>query len=244
MTVSGLWGVLTGGVLVIVILSIIGASYKDKEENPESPKDLKSLFSSSSLITSSPSPSDLSTPSPFGSPSVSPSPSLGISMVGYIEFKKGGFRYKLPEGYRVANDLIKFDEGISSQSTTLTITKGTQKQEQDYINLIKQIKGDETSTEAPQFLPGKTISVFVSSSDAESSDAKLAKSKEEYQTKAGSTANVYRRIEGQSTYDSAYVKLPDGKLIVVQMSYASEAPFFDESAFKFVFDSLISNESF
>ena len=142
----------------------------------------------------------------------------------------------------MAKDLNKFDEENSPQSTMLTITKGTQKQEQDYITLVKQLQGDRAATEAPQFLPGRTISIFVSNSNAEENDARSAKSKEEYKTKAGLSANVYRRVEGLFTYDSAYVRLPNDKLIEIQMSYASEAPFFDDKAFRFVFDSLISNE--
>lgn len=120
----------------------------------------------------------------------------------------------------------------------MTITKGVAVDEEEYVKLLEKLQSDQTATEAPTFLPGRTISLYVVISDnSERSDAQLARAREELKTPAGAPATRYRRVEGLFTYDVTYIRL-GGKTVAVQMTYGSDEPMFDETAYSAVVNSI------
>lgn len=120
----------------------------------------------------------------------------------------------------------------------MTITKGSVGDEEAYVKLLEKLQSDQTATEAPTFLPGRTISLYVvTSENSERSDTQLARAREELKTSAGAPATRYRRVEGLFTYDVTYIRL-GGKTVAVQMTYASEEPLFDEAAYAAVVNSV------
>jgi hypothetical protein len=153
-------------------------------------------------------------------------------------FERGKFEYVLPERYRIAAEIMALDQKNSAGSAVLTLTQGSLDKEKEYVQLINKLQEDRAATEAPQFLPGKTIAVYPSDIMAENSDAKIAGAKKEISTKNGLKGIRYFKVEGLFPYDITYLNFPDGRKIAIQMNYASEAPFFDETAYMTVVDSI------
>ncbi len=211
-----------GGIIMIGALSWIGSRNSDDDNSSVS------------------SPSPVATSSPKGTPAVSPT-SLEKPEESKQDrvFERGGFAYQVPDKYRVANDIIALDQkNAPSDVAILTLTRGSIEKEKEYVSLINKLMGDRAATEAPAFLPGQTISVSTTNSASEQSDASLAHSKQAVKTKEGISGTRYRQVEGLFPYDVTYLNLQNGKKIAVQMTYASEEPNFDESAYSFVVNSI------
>lgn len=230
-------GAVLGGIIIILILSMIGAGNRAAVEN-------NNLVESADRVT------QISFSSPqSNSPSASLQPSpvtTSAPKTNENNFAAGKFTYRLPAGYRVASKIVAMDgKNAKPGFAALTITKGTAQQENDYVNLVNQIKGGAEvppANELPQFLPGQTITVNATSKIAEEADARLSKGQEKLTTTQGNAAVRYVRVEGSAPYDSVYVKLADGRVISVQMSYGASDPLFDETAFLAVVNSIASQK--
>ena len=222
-----------GGVLILLILSMIGAGNRVANNSPGSQVSVVGGNPTAMPVSSASAP----VASIFASPESTATPKAEVS-----SFLDGKFVYSLPAGYRVASKIVSMDAKNSPKIfSVLTITKGTEKQENDYVSLVKQIQGGEeipSANELPQFLPGKTITILTTSKNAEDSDAKLSKGQEKITTSQGNSGMRYIRVEGSTPYDVVYLKLSEGRLVSVQMSYGSEEPVFDETAFMAVVNSI------
>jgi len=229
---SGMIGALLGGIIIVLILSLIGAGNRAVIEERSFGQD---------VIASAPINSP-STQSVTIAPSTVANPEENINQNIIKAFTAGEFGYSTPAGYRVAGKIVSMDEKNSVKGmSTLTLTKGTEQQESDYVNLVNQLQGGinvPPATELPQFLPGQTITAGVTTKNAEDSDAKLAKGQEKITTSQGISGRRYIRVEGSTPYDVVYLKLPNDRLVSVQMSYGSMEPLFDEVAFMAVVDSI------
>lgn len=235
LVVSAIAGALTGAVLVFLLLAAIGTRNLQQEDTQGSPS--PPLASS----PSAPSPEPLPTVSPAPSPASSPTADVDTAAADTVVNKEGKYQFSLPAGYRVAKDITNLERSQAPAAASLTITKGSTADEREYVRLIGQLRQDQTATEAPVFLPGGTMTLLtVTGANLEASDAQLARSKETITTTAGYPGTRYRRVEGLFTYDMAYVKLPGGTTVAVQMSYAPEEPLFDERAYQAVLNSLKS----
>jgi len=224
---SGLSGVIVGGILIVLALSYIGS--KSEEENMQSVKLGESTpgATSEAVVMSSSSP----TPSPSITPLAQKVDNLRI-------FEGGKLEYTLPARYRIATEIMALDQKNSAGSAVLTLTQGSLDKEKEYVELIKKLQEDRASTEAPQFLPGKTIAVYPSDTTAETADAKIAGVKNEISTTNGLNGIRYFKVEGLFPYDITYLNFTNGKKIAIQMNYASEEPFFDETAYMEVVNSI------
>lgn len=224
MTLSAVLGALTGGVAMFAVLMWLGSTKQAEVSGNASP-----------TPSSSASPEAVPSSSPSASPAPRVSPPSGQRT---IEHREGGFTFGLPSGYRVAEDIIALERTAFPQAASVTITRGSKPEEQAYVGLIEQLRKDQTATEAPAFLPGKTITLFVVTSDnSEASDAQLAHGREVFTTAHGLSATRYRRVEGLFTYDVTYLRVGE-KTIAVQMTYGSEEPMFDEVAYSAVVASV------
>jgi hypothetical protein len=223
---SGLGGAIVGGVLIVSALSYIGSKSEEKNlQNDQLSNEPTAKTTSEPVATSA------TTPSPTATPEVS---KANNSLV----FEKGKFEYVLPERYRIAADIMALDQKNPASSAILTITQGSSEKEKEYVQLINKLQEDRTATEAPQFLPGKTIAIYPSDIMSENSDAKIAGTKKEITTKNGLKGTRYFKVEGLFPYDITYLNFPDGRKIAIQMNYAFEEPFFDETAYTTVVDSI------
>ncbi|MDO8511875.1 MAG: hypothetical protein Q7S57_01265 [bacterium] len=229
----GIMGALFGGIIIVLVLSMIGAGNRATVENKVSIKPPVTGTPNASSVV------QLNTPTPISSTSPS---SIAVSKTVSDYFSSGKFSYSVPVGYRVASKIVAMDEKNSPKGfSALTITKGTEQQESDYVNLVNRLQGGAEvppANELPQFLPGQTISLYPTSKNAEDSDAKLSKGQEKITTAQGISGTRYVRVEGSTPYDVVYLKLADGRLVAVQMSYGSEEPLFDETAFMALVDSI------
>jgi hypothetical protein len=225
LALSGIAGALTGAVAVFLLLAALGYQDEPAPESTATPTASPSVAVSSPTVSPSP-PSAASSPEPS-------------APFGAVRNPEGGYQFSLPPGYRVALEITALERSQVPATAALTITKGAREEEQQYVRLIEQLRRDQTATEAPVFLPGKTMTMSRPTGPSfEDSDGKLARSKEILTTKAGFSGTRYRRVEGLFTYDTTYIRFPDGKAVAVQMSYAPEEPLFDESAYQAVLDSL------
>lgn len=229
----GMMGALFGGIIIVLVLSMIGAGNRVVVEE----RTVKQNTSSTALTI---------LPSP---PSITVAPSSVATTGNTINpkntmnnFLSGKFSYSVPAGYRVATKIIAMDEkNALAGFSTLTLTQGSEQQENDYVKLIEQLQGYRDVPpviDVPQFLPGQTITVYNTSKNAQESDAKLSKGQEKLTTVQGISGTRYIRVEGSTPYDVVYLKLSDDRLIAVQMSYGSEEPLFDEVAYLAVINSI------
>src|SRR5688572_28764556 len=162
-----IFGTLAGGVLVFGVLFWLGSRNGSPAETP-SP-------SSEPEATPATSPISVSTPSalPTSSSASPASPEKGT-----VKNTEGGFSFSLPAGYRVAQSITRLEQSRLPAASSMTITKGSASEEQEYIKLLEQFQSDQTATEAPTFLPGRTISLYVvTSENSERSDAQLARAR-------------------------------------------------------------------
>lgn len=221
---SGLAGAFLGAIIIVLGLSMLGAGNREKNNNVPLSSSGSAVVSSSPVvlpISATGSPSSL----PSATPEIIPS--------------KEKFSYLIPSGYRLATAIMKSDESITPKDfSVITITKGSAQQEQDYLKIINQLRGDQGATEAPQFLPGQTITLYLASKDAEMGDAKLAHGNEKITTTNGLSGTRYFKVEGLSPADITFLKLKDGRTVAVAMSYGSTEPMFDEIAYLAVVNSI------
>lgn len=224
---SGLGGVIVGGILIVGILSYIGSKSEEKTIQSVRLSDSNPRTTPAVIVTSSIAPSS--------SPSATPT---AQKVDNTRKFERGNFEYTLPESYRIAEEIMALDQKNSAGSAILTLTKGSLDKEKEYVQLINKLQQDRAATEAPQFLPGKTITIYPSDVMSESSDAKIAGVKKEISTKNGLKGVRYFKVEGLFPYDITYLNFADGRKIAIQMNYASEEPFFDETAYMTVVDSI------
>lgn len=227
---SAVAGGLTGAVVVFLFLAAIGS--RNREHNvPATP----SPYASPAAGTTEPSPAG----TPARSPEPSPTEKAETSAAGTVANKEGKYRVSLPSGYRVAKAITELERSQVPATASLTLTRGSPAEEEEYVRLIEQLRKDQTATEAPVFLPGSTMTLLtVIGQNLEASDAQLARSKETITTSAGFPGTRYRRVEGLFTYDMTYVRLSNENTVAVQMSYGSEEPLFDERAYQAVLNSL------
>jgi len=229
---SGIAGAVLGAVIIILGLSLIGANSNLPAEKKEISKNVASSvapFVSPSVQINS------SSPSSVGQPVADKKTDATVQV-----FQKGKFGYSIPDGYRLAGAIMTLDEKNAPKgSAILTLTKGTTQQENEYVKLIEQLQGASSGTEAPQFLPGQTITVSIASVNLQEADAKLAHEQTKIETAAGITGVRYIKVEGATPYDITYLKLADGRLVSVQMSYGSSEPLFDEKAYLAVVNSVM-----
>lgn len=230
---SGLAGAVVGAVLIVAALSVIGERSEKSVRADGKDKSAVSALPAETSSAVNATPKSTASPSIFGTPTKPPE--LNTKQ----EFAKGQFRYTIPNEYRLASEIVELDARNAPQgSAILTLSKGSLEQEKEYVNLIGRLQEDRATTEAPQFLPGKTITVSVAAKSLMDADAKLARGQEKISTSQGLMGTRFIRVEGLFAYDIAYLNLPDGRLIAVQMSYGSDEPLFDEKSFLAVINSI------
>jgi hypothetical protein len=146
--------------------------------------------------------------------------------------------FTLPDGYRIASLLNAYDGARSPGSPRFTITAATPAQEEEYVTLIRNLQ-QQAATDAPEFAPGRTITLARSAPSEQTFAAQLAKQKTTLTTPGEPSVTRYQRVEGVFPYDVAFLTLRDGALVAVSMSYASggEKPF-DEGAYQAVLRTL------
>lgn len=211
-------GALAGGIVVFWVLARMGSG-------PSSP-------------AASPSPSIEYGTAP---PSVSPTPvSSPPPSVDSTRMTAGTLpvAFTLPDGYRVAAVLNAFDATRSPGSPRFTVTAATRQQEEEYVKLVRNLQ-QQAATEAPEFAPGRTITLARAAASEQTSAAQLAKQKSASTTASGLSVTRYQRVEGLYPYDVAFLTLKDGTLVSVSMSHAAggEKPF-DEDAYQTVLRTL------
>lgn len=203
-------GALAGGIVVFWVLARMGG--------PASP-------------TPPPAPSiEYGTAPPSVSPTPVSSPSSGADSKR-VSMETLKVAFALPEGYRIASVLNAFDATRSPGSPRFTMTAATKQQEEEYVALIRNLQ-QQAATEAPEFAPGRTITVARAAASEQTSAAQLAKEKSASTAPSGLAMTRYKRVEGLYPYDAAFFTLKDGTLVSVSMSYAAggEKPF-DEDAY-------------
>lgn len=223
---SAVTGAILGGIFIVLGLSLIGAGERSKQNGGTAKEGMVSVKPVLEPVKAS------ATPNVESKQTVTSATETPF-------FKKGGFGYALPVGYRVAEKIMTLDEkNAPNVPAVLTLTKGSVAQEGQYVGLIEKIQEDRLSTEAPQFLPGQTIAVGVSSNALKEADAKLARGQEKITTASGLNGTRYIKVEGIFPYDVVYLNLPDGRLISVVMNYGSSEPLFDEKSYMTVVNSI------
>ena len=172
------------------------------------------------------------TPSPNGT-SASPA-------AGEITLSALGVQLTLPAGYRLAERLQAFTTSRPGGETTRTvITTASSVQEEEYLALIRDLYVKQIATEAPELLPGQTITVnLVTDASEQAFAAQLAKTTTQIKTPSGLSGTRYVKVEGISTYDATYLTLGDGKALAVTMAYGVDAPQFDETAYTAVINGI------
>lgn len=219
---SGTVGAILGAIIIVLGLSMIGASNRTAVKPAVVGKVAATPAATGAPVVVSAAPSAVATPM------ATPKPS-----------ENGKFGYAVPAGYRLAKQIMALDaKSAPAGFTTVTLTKGTEKQEADYVKLIEQMAQDRAATEAPQFLPGQTISISVVNKQAQDADAKLAHGAEKFTSAKNLPGTRYVRVEGLFPYDAVYLNRPDGRIVSVQMNYGSADPLFDEAAFMAVINSI------
>lgn len=171
-------------------------------------------------------------PSPTG-PSASPT-------AGEITLSALGVRLTLPQGYRVAERLQAFTLSRSGGGATRTVvTTASSAQEAEYVTLLQGLYAQQVATEAPELLPGRTITLsLVTDASEQTFAARFAKTTTQLRTPAGLAGTRYGRVEGLFTYDATYLTLGGGKTLAVTMAYGVDAPQFDETAYSTVLNSV------
>lgn len=235
--VSALGGAVAGVVVVVLVLLSLAAWRGGEEERgaratPGAEETPDALATAPAETTPLPALPLSSTPEGF--------PEAGYAVRGRtVTVTRGGYQLTLPTGYRVAERLVAQEASYPANLASFKITKGTEAQEEEYVGLLKKLADEQVVTDAPQFLPGQTITILPRETDVEEKgDAQLAHSKKDLTTAAGFPATRYERVEGPFTYDATYVTLPGGKKFAIFMSYSSGAPAFDEAAYDAVIGSL------
>ncbi len=246
---SAVAGAAVGALLVFLILVLLGSRREYPEESSAGvplartrvPEEQTEKPPSPSTIES-PSPRATGTPAPASSAlRVSPLPASRTENL--VSVPEGEFAFALPAGYRVATRITRLERSQVPGHVTMTLTRGSEDEEAKFVALIEQLRQDQTATEAPLFLPGKTITVSFGDPDTQHSDAQLARAAETLTTRRGLSGTRYRRVEGLFTYDSVYVRLKGESVVAIQMGYASEEPYLDERAFMGIVNSLRDHAS-
>lgn len=215
MLVSTLGGALAGGFVVFLLLASLG---KRAPEAASPVPVTTGTFPQAAPPGAAVEPSPSSTPDPRRTEATA----LGVS-------------FRLPEGYRIASVLNALDNSQPGLPR-YTITRATPEQEEQYVALIKDLRARQAATEAPEFVPGGTITL-ARVAEAPRHEEQLAKTKTSVTTKSGLQGTRYALVEGLYTYDLTSVVVGEQRITVV-MSYASEEPRFDEGAYQDVLDSL------
>lgn len=223
-------GVILGGIFVLLVLAKLTGERSPSPPERRSTPGVPILVgerrpSISSPLTPPPTPSPPPSPLPERAAERTPVPSLGVSL-------------ELPPGYRVAENLNRFDvEG--GGPPRFTITKASREQEAEYQALLQGLADRQAATEAPAFAPGRTLTLQGTTSPAtEESDAALARGREPVVAASGLAGTRYRRVEGVQTYDSTFFHLASGTRIAVHMVYSAEDLPFDEEGYRAVLQSL------
>lgn len=209
-------GALVGGVVVFWLLSQLGKT-----------------------PSSSPAPNAV----PVGTPAASPAPAVPSASVtpvlGRVPVEKLGVAFILPRGYRVAETLNAYDTERAPASPRLTVTAATAEQEKEYVALLRKLQQNQAATEAPEFAPGKTITLARAAASEHEYAQRLAKQNTTVTTQGGVTAKRYQRVEGLYPYDVAFITLPNGTLLSISMTYASGSETsFDEEAYMTILRTL------
>lgn len=236
MVLSTAMGVLLGSTFTFLVLANLGHRFS---RPPSSPTPV--------LIPLGTPPS-----TPAGTPQPSlPSPTTTVtpSSAGEVSLDSLGVRLRLPPPYRVASALNTFVNARPGAGPHATITKAASTQEEEYVAVLQTLYQKQAATEAPEFLPGQTITLgLVSDASEQAFAAQLAKSTMSVTTPQGLSGTRYVKVEGISTYDVTYLTLgegfdaahPEGKSLSVTMAYGVDAPQFDEDAYLAVVNSIRS----
>lgn len=180
-------------------------------------------------------PDKISSPAATGEPSPSPSADQSLVTVETL-----GVSFRIPQEYRIASTLNAFDDAQSGPKR-FTITKATAEQEEQYVKLVKELHARQAVTEAPEFVPGGTMTIAQVGA-VPGPEEQLAKAATPWITKSGLQGTRYSQVEGLFLYDVTRVDLGKER-VTVSMSYASEEPRFDEEAYQSVLKSLARFES-
>lgn len=215
-------GALAGALLTFGVLALLGRSSPREQPAPtDEPVPVGTPLRGSR------------TPSPEATPELSPAPT---GETGRVTAERLQASFVLPEGYRVASALNEFERSLPGPPR-FTVTRAGRDQEQEYVSLVAQLQSGTVATEAPEFFPGKTIT--LSKADALSdADRALAKSAEPVSVEHGLSGTRFRRVEGLFLYDVTYLGDTEKKYVTIAMSYAAEDPAFDEGAYGVVLRSL------
>lgn len=235
LVLSGILGAFAGAIIIILVLSMIGAGYRGAGEN---------VLIKTSNTENSLSDQESNLTKPVISPTPLNTPKSSAKNDNYLQvFTDIGIELSMPSEYRVASKIMAMDKKYAGSGTsTITITKGTEKQEIEYVKLVENLKtgkeGVLQATELPQFLSGQTILISVTNENASISDSKLARGKEAFVNDMGIPGVRYIKVEGINTYDSTYFNFPNNRIVSVQMEYNSVEPLFDEVAYKKILNSI------
>jgi hypothetical protein len=150
-----------------------------------------------------------------------------------------GIQFTLPAGYRVAETLNAFAGSRPGGVPRAVLTKAPRAHEEEYVALLRELYANQAATEAPELLPGQTITMSLLTDVSERTfAAQLAKTTTQIQTSSGISGTRYGKVEGISTYDATYLALGDGKTLAVIMAYGVDAPQFDEAAYAAVVNGI------
>ncbi|TSC62926.1 MAG: hypothetical protein G01um1014106_585 [Parcubacteria group bacterium Gr01-1014_106] len=187
------------------------------------------------------SPSPAANPVPVGTPGTSSSATAGTPtpsatpVPGRVSVETLGIAFVLPPGYRIAQTLNSYDAERVRATPRFTITTATAEQEKEYVALLRTLGQEQSATEAPEFSPGKTITLARAAASDQAYAQRVAKQQTTASTDSGITAKRYQRVEGPSPYDVTFLLLPNNTLLSVTMTYASGSTTpFDEDAYSAV----------
>lgn len=178
---------------------------------------------------------------PVGTPVTSSgtTPASATPVPGRVSVEKLGVAFMLPNGYRVTETLNAYDAERAPASPRFTITAATAEQEKEYVDLLRKLQQNQAATEAPEFAPGKTISLARAAASEQEYAQRTAQQNTTVTTQSGVAAKRYQRVEGLYPYDVTFITLPNSALLAASMTYASggEASF-DEEAYTTVLRTL------
>lgn len=227
LTLSAVAGVLVGSALTFALLVGIGRQLPVRPS--ASPVTIP-------LGTLQVTPRAQALPSPTSSPTgpkVSPA-------AGEVGLSALGVRLTLPHGYRVAEHLQAFTASRSGGETAgVVVTTATSAQEVEYVTLLQSLSAQRVATEAPELLPGRTLTIRLTTDDSEPAfAARFAKTTTQLRTPHGFVGTRYAKVEGLFTSDVTYLTLGAQQTLSVTMAYGVDAPQFDEAAYTAVINSI------
>lgn len=172
-------------------------------------------------------------------PTASPTILKDVSTPGEGTFPALGIQLTLPAGYRVAETLNAFVGSRTGGNPRAVITKAPRVREEEYVALLREFYSSQAATEAPELLPGQTITMSLITDVSEQTfAARFTKATTQIQTTSGLSGTRYGKVEGISTYDATYVTLRDGNILAVTMAYGVDEPQFDEAAYSAVIQGI------